>query len=46
MEFTKSITVRGRVAFYLAIAQKLFEELKKDDDGYIQANEALNQCWN
>ena len=45
MEFIKSITVRGRVAFYLAIAQKLFEELKKDDDGYIQANEALNQCW-
>jgi hypothetical protein len=30
MEFITSITVSGRVAFYLAIAQKLFEELKKD----------------
>jgi hypothetical protein len=45
MEFMKNITIRGRVAFYLAIAQKLFEELENNDDGYLYANEALNQCW-
>ncbi|WP_027622614.1 Imm6 family immunity protein [Acetivibrio clariflavus] len=38
-------TIRARVAFYLAIAQKSFEELSKDDKGYLNTSEALDQCW-
>lgn len=45
MDFMSRITIRARVAFYLAIAQKSFEELSKDDKGYLNASEALDQCW-
>lgn len=45
MDFMSKITDRARVAFCLAIAQKSFEELSKDDKGYLIASEALEQCW-
>lgn len=46
MEFINNITIRARVAFYLAVAQKAFEGLSENDQGYLQADEALKQCWN
>lgn len=45
MEFIRQITIRARVAFYLAVAQKSLEGLSIDDEGYQAATEALNQCF-
>ena len=38
-------TIRARVSFYLAIAEMIFKELKKNDEGYLYARKALDRCW-
>lgn len=45
MEFLGNITVRARVAFYLTIAEKVFEEFDQTDEGYSYTREALDYCW-
>lgn len=45
IDFISSITIRARVAFYLAIAESLFNVIKKDEKGYAEARNALDKCW-
>jgi len=45
MDFMCCITVRARASFFLALAEKLFEGIDNEDEGYAQAREALENCW-
>jgi Immunity protein Imm6 len=45
IDFIYKITIRARVALYLAVAESLFNYIKKDEKGYAQARSALDKCW-
>lgn len=45
MDFISHITIRARVSFYIALAEKLFEGIDNKDDGYTEARKALDKCW-
>lgn len=45
IDFINAITIRARVAFYLAIAESLFDAINVSDEGYFQARKALDECW-
>ena len=45
MDFINKISIKARVAFYIAIAEKLFEQVNQNVSGYTQAREALDHCW-
>jgi hypothetical protein len=39
------MTIRARVALYLAVAENVFKLLKEEDKGYAEAKDALDKCW-
>jgi hypothetical protein len=45
IDFIYKITIRARVALYLAVAESLVNIIKEEDEGYTEARNALDKCW-
>lgn len=45
IDFICKITIRARVALYLAVAESVFAGIKTNDEGHAEARKALDKCW-
>lgn len=45
MESKMNVSVKGRIAFSLVIAEKAIKNLSNDSIGYYNARETLDKCW-